>query len=232
MLFFQTEESSTIDDTTPHTSREITQTNDSTPQTSRPRLIQSEVKEAGKYLKEALSTFQDNMKKRESTAPPDDCEVYGIMLAKKLRAFTEMERLEIMYDIDGLIINRRRSKQQHQFSSDTFAPSPTAMCRPSSSISSYSEPLPSEWVHRNTRNTRQSYSEPPVIHISGLNTQQLYSEPTVINIAEEQNPQQLYSEPPVIHITEGQNTQTDEPNVVILRNELLSDAISKAYDGA
>lgn len=105
------------------------------------------------------------------------------MLAKKLRAFSEIEKLEIMYEIDGIIINRRRAKQSPQFSRNTFTPSPSTMGRPSSSMSSYSEPLP--YVYR--QNTRTTYSEPPQIHIlDGQNIRQVNSEPQN-HIPEEQN---------------------------------------------
>lgn len=36
----------------------------------------------------------------KSQASQDDCEIYALGLAKKLRAFSEDERLEIMYNIE------------------------------------------------------------------------------------------------------------------------------------
>lgn len=73
-------------------------------------------------------------------------------LAKKLRSFTEEERLEIMYEFDGIILNLRRAKNSNQFTNSTFNPS-SPFSRPSSAIakddiSSYSEPFFRDVVHR------------------------------------------------------------------------------------
>ncbi|KAJ0176219.1 hypothetical protein K1T71_008393 [Dendrolimus kikuchii] len=40
----------------------------------------------------------------------DDCELYGRLLAKKLRRFSQYDREELMYEIDGLLLKRNRSR--------------------------------------------------------------------------------------------------------------------------
>lgn len=170
------------------------------------------MKEAGKQVKEAISLFQESIRKRESQAPVDDCEIYALGLAKKLRAFTEEERLEIMYHFDGMIIERRRAKNPERFSTTT--PLFTTPSRPSSNMSSYSEPLLRNTVCR--QNTRTVYSEPPVIHIP-----------------EQKDIYHMYPESPQIQITQNTDAQT-ESTVHIISDERLEDSqlstiISKAY---
>ncbi|KAJ8720808.1 hypothetical protein PYW08_006273 [Mythimna loreyi] len=75
---------------------------------------------------------EGKLKKRE-VPPPDDCEIYAMGLAKKLRSFTEEEKLEIMYEFDGIILHRRRAKNPNQFTNCTFSPS-TPFSRPTSAV--------------------------------------------------------------------------------------------------
>ncbi|KAF5306024.1 hypothetical protein FQR65_LT00739 [Abscondita terminalis] len=158
----------TVDNETIDESRVIAETRNEarTPQSTRPRSLQCEVKEAGKHVKEALTLFQQSFAKRESQASQDDSDIYALGLAKKLRSFSEEERLEIMYEIDGMIINRRRAKQPNRFTTNAFIPSPQySQC--SSPMSSYSEPLPRQVLYRhntqihvpNEHHTRQMYSD-------------------------------------------------------------------------
>ncbi|XP_018569923.1 uncharacterized protein LOC108909902 [Anoplophora glabripennis] len=39
----------------------------------------------------------------------DDCDLYGQLLARKLRKFSEHQREEIMFEIDGLVIQKRKA---------------------------------------------------------------------------------------------------------------------------
>ncbi|KAG5878353.1 hypothetical protein JTB14_008713 [Gonioctena quinquepunctata] len=39
----------------------------------------------------------------------DDCDLYGRLLATKLRSYSEIERQELMYEIDGLLLKKHGS---------------------------------------------------------------------------------------------------------------------------
>ncbi|XP_072929786.1 uncharacterized protein [Epargyreus clarus] len=73
-----------------------------------------EVKEASREVSSAFHIlnriFKDKQKHCEEKKQ-DECALYGRLLAKKLRQFSETERQDIMYELDGLLINRclRRS---------------------------------------------------------------------------------------------------------------------------
>ncbi|CAG4997056.1 unnamed protein product [Parnassius apollo] len=90
----------------------------------------------------------------------DDCDLYAKLLAKKLRELFKHERSLIMYEIDGIFINRiqcrlpRRETPSPLYSNPySRPPSVSTSCRsqpglnirmrnrPSSTLSSYSEPI-------------------------------------------------------------------------------------------
>lgn len=185
----------------------------STP-TPRPRPLQCEVKEAGKHVKEAITLLQRSINKRDSEASQDDCSIYALGLAKKLRAFSEEERMEIMYDIDGMILTRRRAKHPSRFTATPLiSPSQYSQC--SSPMSSYSEPLSSGVLYN--QDSRISYTQP-----------------VQINVSQEQHTRQMYS--PEI---QPQDTTTETgSNVCIISDQSLeaghqlSDIIAQAYNTA
>lgn len=71
-----------------------------TSQTIRRRKHPPELIEAGETMKNALNTLNDVLREKRvnSFAQEDDCDLYGRMLAKKLRRFPENVRLNIMYE--------------------------------------------------------------------------------------------------------------------------------------
>lgn len=116
---------------------------------------------AERQMWSAFGQLTNIVSKRQREYPPpppkedDDCELYGKLLAKKLRELSPDERKLFMYNIDTLFINRikeRLFKRQTPCSSPHSAPyqsysvpspktSPISI-RPSTSQTSYSEPLP------------------------------------------------------------------------------------------
>ncbi|CAH2003137.1 unnamed protein product [Acanthoscelides obtectus] len=187
-----------------------------TPQAARPRSLQREVQEAGKQVKEAAGLLQQSIKKRDCQASQDDCDIYALGLAKKLRAFSEEERLEIMYDLDGMILNRHRAKHPNRFTSTTFiAPSQYSRC--SSPMSSCSEPLSREVLY--SQNTLMGYSEPAQVHVP-----------------QEQDTRQIYSKASEISQSQYTDAETGS-NININSNQAvggdhLSDIIAQAYNTA
>ena len=155
--------------------------------------------------------------KRDSQASQDDCDIYVLGLAKKLRAFSEEERLEIMYDIDGMILSRRRAKQPNRFATHSFM-SPSQYSQASSPMDpmySYSEPLSSEDLY--SPNTRMPYSDPLHIHVP-----------------QEQPRSHIYS--PELPQQEDTNAKKGSKVHIIsdqsLRGVQLSDIIAQAYHTA
>lgn len=85
----------------------------------------------------------------------DDCDLYAKLLATKLRELSKDERKLIMYEIDGIFVNRiqcrlpRRETPSPLYSNPySRPPSVSTSCRsqakrsrPSSTLSSYSEPM-------------------------------------------------------------------------------------------
>ncbi|XP_028143552.1 zinc finger protein 391 [Diabrotica virgifera virgifera] len=53
----------------------------------------------------AVNTFNQIMLKKEQKTE-DECDLYGRLFANKLRKFSEFERQEIMYEVDGILLRR------------------------------------------------------------------------------------------------------------------------------
>jgi hypothetical protein len=118
-------------------------------------------------------------RRQNENIPPhkdDDCDLYAKLLAIKLRELSTDERKIMMYQIDGLFINRISQK-----SNERHTPYPQYYSRPSSMAGAYSTPSPqvipipsrptsvnsiySEPIHNNqsffpSPNTQTSYSAP------------------------------------------------------------------------
>lgn len=83
--------------------------------------------EADGTVREALSSLKTTLDSKRSQED-DDCDLYGKNLAKKLRRLPVDERLQLMYDIDGIFMHRRQLLKQPQTSencSTTYVPSPS-----------------------------------------------------------------------------------------------------------
>ncbi|RVE44688.1 hypothetical protein evm_010646 [Chilo suppressalis] len=82
-----------------------------------------------------LNNMLNNTKHKNDSR--DDCDLYGMLLAKKLRSYPEIERQEIMYEIDGLLLKKR--KRGYQIKNKTVIGSSSKYAiksRPSSTNSS------------------------------------------------------------------------------------------------
>ncbi|KAH9630270.1 hypothetical protein HF086_012455 [Spodoptera exigua] len=84
----------------------------------------------------------------------DDCDLYAKLLAIKLRELSTDERKIMMYQIDGLFINRISQK-----SNERHTPYPQYYSRPSSMAGAYSTPSPQVIPSRPT-SVNSVYSEP------------------------------------------------------------------------
>lgn len=141
-------------------------------QTIRRRKNPPELVEAGKYVKEAITTLNTVLGKHSRPHEEDDCDLYGKMLAKKLRKLPEVERLHYMYEIDGLFLRQLNRAQNHVYASTPtryYAPSPSPSTsatftyeqnRPHSSTTAYSD------SSCYSSHSEHPIQHPPVIHIS------------------------------------------------------------------
>ncbi|CAG4962724.1 unnamed protein product [Parnassius apollo] len=97
----------------------------------------------------------------------DDCDLYAKLLAIKLRALSTDERKIMMYQVDGLFINRISQK-----SNERHTPNTQYYSRPSSMAGVYSTPSPQVIPSRPT-SVNSVYSEP--IH----NNQSFFPSPNI-----------------------------------------------------
>ena len=74
-------------------------------------------------MKDALSTFNATVKRNAPQSIPkedDDCDLYGKLLAIKLRKLSEEKRLRLMHDIDAMFIGL-----QYTIQSESSSPVPS-----------------------------------------------------------------------------------------------------------
>lgn len=146
--------------------------------------IPPELQEAGHQMKESFSILKNVINKKQ--IEEDECDLYGKLLAKKLRKLSEDERQNFMYEIDGMYIQRYQSgrvnvspsspnfSHESQFSTNPPLTSPSESnvpTRSSSSNSAYSTinyPLqPHSDLHIITRQpSTQSLLSPSEINVT------------------------------------------------------------------
>ncbi|XP_063384406.1 uncharacterized protein LOC134670527 [Cydia fagiglandana] len=85
----------------------------------------------------------------------DDCDLYAKLLAIKLRELPSDERKILMYQIDGLFINRINQK-----SNERHTPYPQYYSRPSSMAGAYSRHTPSQLFPNRPASVNSVNSEP------------------------------------------------------------------------
>ncbi|XP_048006247.1 uncharacterized protein LOC125241694 [Leguminivora glycinivorella] len=90
-----------------------------------------ELSEANREMKNAFNTLNKALEKN-TRHEEDDCDLYGKLLAAKLRKFPDNEREDIMLEIDSMVMKRRRNIQ-------TVANTYNLINRPPSSQSYQSE---------------------------------------------------------------------------------------------
>lgn len=71
--------------------------------------IPSELAEISAQQMKLIFDDDDVVKAKKTKVEEDDCDLYGRLLAKAMRNFNEIDRLELRHEIDGLIIKKKRS---------------------------------------------------------------------------------------------------------------------------
>lgn len=203
-----------------------------------------ELEKADKEMSKAFNTLNQAMlNKDQQNKIEDDCDLYTRLLANKLRKYSDNERNEIMYEIDGLLLKRRRN------CSPQYVSSPAQIIiskRPSSSATSYSCPSPSSpWINRPSSNHSQSPQTyiitSPIQSPSPIPPTQTPSPlpPTELPIASctqeaiYQSPNRIHTPGPTIHIPE-ESTQiiSDEfySQTQSQSQNILADAYARAFN--
>jgi hypothetical protein len=65
-------------------------------------------------MDQALAILQD-MRKKDA----DECDLYGKLIAKKLRKIPESEREQLMYEIDGIFLRANKRYQSLSYTDHT-----------------------------------------------------------------------------------------------------------------
>lgn len=68
--------------------------------------------EAGHQMKDVFNLLQNVVSKKPIERDEDECDLYGKILAMKLRKLSEHEREATMYEIDGIFLNRRHLRPE------------------------------------------------------------------------------------------------------------------------
>nr|XP_021187175.2 uncharacterized protein LOC110373991 [Helicoverpa armigera]XP_049692901.1 uncharacterized protein LOC110373513 [Helicoverpa armigera]XP_049695498.1 uncharacterized protein LOC126054322 [Helicoverpa armigera]XP_049701618.1 uncharacterized protein LOC126055626 [Helicoverpa armigera]XP_049701770.1 uncharacterized protein LOC126055649 [Helicoverpa armigera]XP_049704633.1 uncharacterized protein LOC126056258 [Helicoverpa armigera]XP_049705200.1 uncharacterized protein LOC126056410 [Helicoverpa len=172
-------------------------------QTIHRRKISSEVVDAGNVVKDALITFKSTLKRNplQPIQQDDDCDLYGKLLANKLRKLSEKNRLKLMHDIDGMYL-------QYQFDD------PLVMT-----------PSPPHFYEPRTGTSSSTHSEPP-FHYGQANQNTYYQNRQVIsappsNIIIQSNRLIRTPDYPVLHLPENQDANTSDHN---------NDIVQTAFD--
>ncbi|RVE42445.1 hypothetical protein evm_012902 [Chilo suppressalis] len=166
-------------------------------QTIRRHKTSTELVEAGNIVKDALATFKSTLKRNPSqpVQQEDYCDLYGKLLANKLRKLSEKNKLQLMHDIDGMYL-------RYQYDDPVMSPTPPQFePRPGTSSSTHSEPL----LQYGRANQNAHYQNRQVISAPASNiifrSHQLVSSPDY----------------PVLHISENQDANTSNQNIDIVQ---------------
>ncbi|KAF9417483.1 hypothetical protein HW555_005406 [Spodoptera exigua] len=103
-----------------------------------------EMQEANKKMSTAFTALNKALANKENIKEEDECNLFCKMLAKQIREYPKLEREEIMYELHGVMMNRRRRYNTMQGRSYAVSsPSQIILSRPSTSNSMYpSTPSP------------------------------------------------------------------------------------------
>lgn len=223
--------SESVDDESNRTTNEPTPGPSNASQTSRRRKNPPELIEAGKTMNKALNTLNAVLNQRSvstSAQQEDECELYGRMLAKKLRKFPEHERVQVMYELDGTIIRLLASNTPPRYVSIP-SPSPRSsysepivsknMARLHSSHTSYSEPIPERYFFDNIplSTTELPYIQQPSQHLPQQEQSQQH-------ILPQQQPSQYLPQPqqqPSLYLPQQQQQQSDTTTNTNMQNPVL-----------
>lgn len=67
-----------------------------------------EFQEASKKMSTTFIALNNELTKKQSVEEEDECDLFCKMLAKQIKEYPKLEREEIMYELHGVMINRRR----------------------------------------------------------------------------------------------------------------------------
>lgn len=104
-----------------------------------------ELQEASKKMNTALTTLNKALTSKQSAKEEDECDLFCRMLAKQIKEYPKIEREEIMYELHGIMMNRRRryNSMMQGRSYAVSSPQNIILSRPSTSNSVYlSTPSP------------------------------------------------------------------------------------------
>ncbi|XP_072385252.1 uncharacterized protein [Diabrotica undecimpunctata] len=185
-----------------------------------------DLEKAEKEVANAFNTLNQIMLNKEQKIE-DDCDLYGRLFANKLRKYSEIERQEIMYEIDGLLLRRLQNCSSNSVSSQIIVDKPHA----SSSAASYVCPSPSS-PYLITRPLSSNSS-----HNSEDNKSMLFEneilpklEP-VENSNEATNNEDSNEDTSVTHdVTTTVETELDEPDTNQEDQSLDQDVLNKVHD--
>ncbi|KAL1488450.1 hypothetical protein ABEB36_014921 [Hypothenemus hampei] len=104
------------------------------PPTKRRRKNPYELQEAGSLLKQAVSSLDVALK--QTVPHEDECDLYGKILAVKLRKMPERKRLQFMHEVDGMFLRYELFPSRTPTYSYVASPAPS----PGSTYESISRP--------------------------------------------------------------------------------------------
>lgn len=200
-----------------------------------------ELQEASKHMATAFTTLnsvlQSTKNQNEHKKDEDACDLFCRLLATQLRDFSKDEQEDIMYEIHGLMTNKRRCRHQNIQATASFS-------RPSSSLSSYAsqisspEALSPNLVHhqassgRNMQPTVYSHS-PSQILLTRPSSSCSYSSQTLsqnINHQETSPCHVIVQSPeldlPILHISD--NVEIVSQKALKPRSTIVLEAFHKA----
>ncbi|XP_045495297.1 uncharacterized protein LOC123701491 [Colias croceus] len=170
-----------------------------------------ELSEASKEVANAFNTLNRVL---DNKILDDDCELYGKLLATKLRKFPQYEREEIMLEIDSMMIKRRRGSEntdstnmnRSSTSQSSYRSSPSPHYQPNSaqSIPPTYVTIPSQSPHLHLRHSPQYvFNEPQTQRIRILSNDKIYSQSQLMQSSSAQGLQTSSTELPVeLHLPE------------------------------
>ncbi|KAK9879931.1 hypothetical protein WA026_008440 [Henosepilachna vigintioctopunctata] len=179
-----------------------------------------ELQEASKHVSAALNTLNkvlQSKNNKEDNNHDDESNLFGKLMAKQLKDFPKEERDEIMYEIHGLIMQRRRIYEERML---LHGLSPTISNRSSPAQSSYSnESLPKKNIcSPESPYTMYTHTSPHTIigHTSSSGTS--YITTTLPqNLAQETEYQtSLVDQQPMLY------SHTSPSHIIIMRPSLIS----------
>lgn len=137
-----------------------------------------ELQETRDHMNSALKNLNNVLQNKKTADREDDADLYGKLIAQKLRAYSEIQRQEIMLEIDGLLLKKRIHLEELSSARPRPAssPYPPSSPRPSSQTQFYINSPPSS-----SRNLASPSPTPDLINSRPQASQILPSRPLRTN---------------------------------------------------